>query len=227
MQLEGSRQSSYNSAINDRAVQSLESRRIRLERIATIVLADGLAETIASPSPSPEEEEEEEEDDPPGYFDTLESSGTVSTHTYTPQGEGEGKGGAKIPSTIKSKKKKTPHKLTPLPFSLYFFLSSPNKSPSSSPSKTTPTFSPPHTQKKKTNVLRRTLRGKNVQNQFFYTPILPLKKFSHHVSSAPFNASACHCGKIIIIIIISRTTTMTISMGHHNRRRIQQQQKHI
>lgn len=74
MQLEGSRQSSLNSAINDRAVQNPENMRIRLERIATIVLADGFAETILSPSPSPEEEEEEEEDDPPGYFDILKSS---------------------------------------------------------------------------------------------------------------------------------------------------------
>lgn len=67
MQLEGSRQSSLNSTINDRAVQNLESRRIRLERIATTNVADGLAETL--PSPSPEEEEEKEDDDPPGYVD--------------------------------------------------------------------------------------------------------------------------------------------------------------
>lgn len=78
MQLKGSRRSSLNSAINDRAVQSLESRRIRLERIATTVVVDGFAETTPSP-----EEEEKEEDDPPGYFDILESSGTVSTHTHT------------------------------------------------------------------------------------------------------------------------------------------------
>lgn len=80
VQLEGSRQSSCNPVINDRAVQSLEGRRIRLERIATTVVADGLVETIASPSLSPEEEEGEE-DDPPGYFDILKSSGTASTHT--------------------------------------------------------------------------------------------------------------------------------------------------
>lgn len=85
MQLEGSRQSSLNSAINDRAVQNLESMRIRLERIATIVLADGLVATILSLLP-------EEEDDPPGYFDILESSGTVSTHTHTYTIRGRGKG---------------------------------------------------------------------------------------------------------------------------------------
>lgn len=45
--------------MNDRAVQSLESRRIRLERIATIVLADGLVETILL---LPEEEKGEEDD---------------------------------------------------------------------------------------------------------------------------------------------------------------------
>lgn len=83
IQLEGSRQSSLNSTMNDRAVQNLESRRIRLERIATIVLADGLAETILSLLP-------EEEDDPPGYFDILESSGTVSTHTHTHTPSGRG-----------------------------------------------------------------------------------------------------------------------------------------
>lgn len=82
MQLEGSRQSSCNPLMNDRAVQNPESMRIRLERIATTNVADGLAETIPSLLT------EEEEDDPPGYFDILESSGTVSTHTHTPSGRG-------------------------------------------------------------------------------------------------------------------------------------------
>lgn len=99
MQLEGSRQSSCNPAIGDRAVQNLESMRIRLERIATTVVAEGLAETIASLLP-------EEEDDPPGYVDILESSGTVSTHThtYTPQGEGEGGRGSQ--NSIHNQKQK-------------------------------------------------------------------------------------------------------------------------
>lgn len=98
VQLEGSRQSSLNSVMNDRAVQSLESMRIRLERIATIVLADGLVETTLSPL------EEEEEDDPPGYLDIPESSGTVSTHTRS----GRGKRGSQNPiHNQKRKKRKT------------------------------------------------------------------------------------------------------------------------
>lgn len=97
MQLEGSRRSSLNSAVNDRAVQNPESRRIRLEGIATIVLADRFAETIPSPP-------EEEEDDPPGYFDILESSGTVSTHTYTIRG---GKRGSQNPIHNQKQKETT------------------------------------------------------------------------------------------------------------------------
>lgn len=123
IQLEGSRQSSFNSAINDRAVQNPESRRIRLGRIASTVVVDGLVETILSLLP-------EEEDDPPGYFDILKSSGTVSTHIHTHHQEG---GGEYHPQS-KAKKKEKPQTNSSSP-SLPLSLSSPNKNPSSSPSK--------------------------------------------------------------------------------------------
>lgn len=131
IQLEGSRQSSCNSVMNDRAVQSLESRRIRLERIATIVLADGFAETIPLPP-------EEEEDGPPGYVDTLESSGTLSTYTHT-HNQGREKGEPKSHPQSKAERN---HTLTDTPHLQ-------TKPHPHLHQKTTPTFSPPPISKEK------------------------------------------------------------------------------